>query len=255
MPLSLTLQTALLQFLTRTLKTPLPPIASIHSPSNSLPRCALTRLKLKLLSALEYALLTPFYRPVYRQERAEAPRIPTRASSRPATAAQYSTATRVSTSITTTGSIRVIRASLYIESKEIIACHSITSSIPGKSKSRETTSSKTRVHAGFPNHKSQVLDTIRKQLECLARVSAHHRIPSTAVLTVHSQFWSSHGTPAGMTHRARNGEPQPAHIPHPAQNTEQKRDLKSWWKNFSRGNQKRDEDKGKLALHLAGTLN
>ncbi|KAE9976357.1 hypothetical protein BLS_002102 [Venturia inaequalis] len=42
-----------------------------------------------------------------------------------------------------------------------------------------------------------------------------------------------------MTHRARNGEPQPAHIPYPAQNTEQKRDLKSWWKNFSRGNQKR----------------
>lgn len=182
-------------------------------------------------------------------------RTPTRPSSRPATAAQYSTTRRVSASITATGSIRVTRASLYIESKEIIACHSVTSSVPGKSKSREATSNKTRVHPGFPNHKSQVFDTIKNQLECLARVSAHHRIPSTAVLTVHRRFWSSHCTSAGMTHRARNGEPQPAHITHPAQNTEQKRDLKSWWKNFSRGNQKREEDKGKLALHLAGRLN
>ncbi|QDS77210.1 hypothetical protein FKW77_002755 [Venturia effusa] len=47
-----------------------------------------------------------------------------------------------------------------------------------------------------------------------------------------------------MTHRARNGEPQPAHLTPSLQNAEQKRDLKSWWKNFSRGNQKRDEDKG-----------
>lgn len=147
------------------------------------------------------------------------------------------------------------RSSLYTKSKETIACHSIKNYTPGTSKSTETSSSKTRVHTGFLNRESQVLDTIQKHFKCLARVSTQLHISSTAVLTVCSCFWSTHGTSAGMTHRARNGEPQPAHIPHTAQNTEQKRDLKSWWKNFSRGNQKRDEDKGKLALHLAGTLN
>ncbi|TLD29699.1 hypothetical protein E2P81_ATG05993 [Venturia nashicola] len=56
-----------------------------------------------------------------------------------------------------------------------------------------------------------------------------------------------------MTHRARNVEPIPAHLPHPAPSTEQKRDLKSWWKNFSRGNQKRDDDKGKLSTPPFGS--
>lgn len=71
-----TFKTALLQLKSWLPKTPLLPIASIHSPSNSLTRCALTRLKLKLLSALEYALPTPVYPPAYRQERAEALREP-----------------------------------------------------------------------------------------------------------------------------------------------------------------------------------
>jgi hypothetical protein len=82
-----------------------------------------------------------------------------------------------------------------------------------------------------------------------------HQVFQSETKRFYRQRWSSDGMSAGMTHRARNGEPQPAPLPPPAQTTEQKRDLKSWWKNFSRSNQKRDEDKGKLILHLAGTLN
>jgi hypothetical protein len=51
----------------------------------------------------------------------------------------------------------------------------------------------------------------------------------------------------GVTQRAKHGEPQPAPL---QTNTDEpistRRDLKSWWKNFSRGNQKREDEKGKL---------
>jgi len=64
-----------------------------------------------------------------------------------------------------------------------------------------------------------------------------------------------------MTPRARHGEPTPTPTPlntgaHPDEPTASKRDLKSWWKTFSRGNQKREEDnKGELySLLDAGRL-
>ena len=47
------------------------------------------------------------------------------------------------------------------------------------------------------------------------------------------------------TPRARNVEPQPAPMAQPAETASTKRDLTSWWKQFSkRGNPKREEEKG-----------
>ena len=58
------------------------------------------------------------------------------------------------------------------------------------------------------------------------------------------------GNHGATTHRARHGEPQP--VPGPAlpendtnQREPTKRDLASWWKNFKRGNQRREDEKGK----------
>lgn len=55
--------------------------------------------------------------------------------------------------------------------------------------------------------------------------------------------------PHGATiQRARHGEPQPVAIPAPAAESEAnqreptKKDLTSWWRNFKRGNQRRDDD-------------
>ena len=45
--------------------------------------------------------------------------------------------------------------------------------------------------------------------------------------------------------RPRNVEPQPAPMAQPAETASTKRDLASWWKQFSkRGNPKREEEKG-----------
>lgn len=47
------------------------------------------------------------------------------------------------------------------------------------------------------------------------------------------------------TPRPRNGEPQPAPPPAASEPATTKRDLASWWKQFSkRGNVKKEEDKG-----------
>lgn len=47
------------------------------------------------------------------------------------------------------------------------------------------------------------------------------------------------------TPRARNVEPQPAPMAQPVETGSTRRDLTSWWKQFSkRGNPKREEEKG-----------
>lgn len=47
------------------------------------------------------------------------------------------------------------------------------------------------------------------------------------------------------TPRVRNGEPQPAPTP-ASEPATAKRDLKSWWKQFSKGNPKKEDEKGTI---------
>lgn len=55
------------------------------------------------------------------------------------------------------------------------------------------------------------------------------------------------------TPRVRNGEPQPAPPPAPAEPASTKRDLTSWWKQFSkRGNPKREEEKEPVTQGIFG---
>jgi hypothetical protein len=56
----------------------------------------------------------------------------------------------------------------------------------------------------------------------------------------------------GTSQRARH-EPQPA--PFHTEEGTSRRDLTSWWKNFKRGAQKRDDDKGKLTHHGTHEMN
>ncbi|KIV99477.1 uncharacterized protein PV09_08897 [Verruconis gallopava] len=56
----------------------------------------------------------------------------------------------------------------------------------------------------------------------------------------------------GLTARARNGEPTPTLQTNTDEPMSSKRDLKSWWKNFSRGDKKREEDKANQPTGIFG---